>query len=284
MMIMNIERFIDARKDMGLSQAELCDGICTQATLSKFENSGKAPAIRILTKLCSRLNLTLDDVFPVNPPAQSEASHLLDKAEFTLITSEYEAAKEDMNRVNFDDLTAEGEMQYYFVKGFLTALTGEPITDALYYFNLILNDLDDGHRTVFTLLAYTGSGVAYSRNGDNEKSEFFFQKVLDHLHDLPLKDNKAIWRALNMLFYTAEYFAHVGDYKTSDPLLRYGYEICANNHVTYYVARICFRQAENAQAQGADGATVAGYLNDARAFAKINNNQLLIDRINHFNQ
>ncbi len=91
--MMNIDRFISARKSRGLSQAELCEGICTQATLSKFENSGKAPAIRILTQLCARLNLTLDDVFPVNPPAQSKANHLLDAAEFTLITSEYEAAK-----------------------------------------------------------------------------------------------------------------------------------------------------------------------------------------------
>ncbi|WP_252192362.1 helix-turn-helix domain-containing protein [Secundilactobacillus kimchicus] len=282
--MMNIDRFISARKSRGLSQAELCEGICTQATLSKFENSGKAPAIRILTQLCARLNLTLDDVFPVNPPAQSKANHLLDAAEFTLITSEYEAAKKDLAQVTFDDLTTEGKMQFYFVRGYLTALTGGPIADALYDFNLILNDLDDNHRSIFTLLAYTGSGVAYSRNGEHTKGEFFFQKVLDHLHDLPLKDNKSIWRALNMLFYTAEYFAHVGDYKTSDPLLDYGYEICANNHVTYYVARICFRQAENAKAQGAEFATVQGYLNDAAAFAKINHNQLLLKRIFDFNQ
>ncbi|WP_288530242.1 helix-turn-helix domain-containing protein [uncultured Secundilactobacillus sp.] len=281
---MNIDRFISARKSRGLSQAELCEGICTQATLSKFENSGKAPAIRILTQLCARLNLTLDDVFPVNPPAQSKANHLLDAAEFTLITSEYEAAKKDLAQVTFDDLTTEGKMQFYFVRGYLTALTDGPIADALYDFNLILNDLDDNHRSIFTLLAYTGSGVAYSRNGEHTKGEFFFQKVLDHLHDLPLKDNKSIWRALNMLFYTAEYFAHVGDYKTSDPLLDYGYEICANNHVTYYVARICFRQAENAKAQGAESATVQGYLNDATAFAKINHNQLLLKRISDFNQ
>lgn len=279
---MNIERFIKARKALGLSQAELCEGICTQATLSKFENSGKAPAIRILTKLCARLNLTLDDVFPVNPPAQSVATALLDKAEFTLITSEYTAAKKDLAQVQFDDLSAEGKMQYYFVKGFLTALTDEPITDALYYFNLILNDLDDTHRSIFTWLAYTGSGVAYSRNGDTEKSEFFFQKVLDNLHDLPLGDNKSTWRALNMLFYTAEYFAHVADYKTSDSLLKYGYEICAQTHVTYYVARICFRQAQNAQAQGASSAVVRAYLRDAMAFAKINKNTLLIERIKQF--
>ncbi|GAX00672.1 helix-turn-helix domain-containing protein [Secundilactobacillus silagei] len=276
---MNIERFIKARKAMGLSQAELCDGICTQATLSKFENSGKAPAIRILTQLCARLNLTLDDVFPVNPPAQSAANRLLDHAEFKLITSEYDSANNDLNQVVFDNLSVHGQMQYYFVKGYLSALMEKPIADTLYYFNLILNDLDDTHSTIFTQLAYTGSGIAYGHNDENQKSEFFFQKVFDNLHTLPLTDNKAIWRALNMVFYTAEYFAHVQDYKTSDSLLQYGYEICANNHVTYYAARICYRRAQNAIAEGKNAAAVTDLINDAKAFARMNHNQKLLDRI-----
>ncbi|MCH5462033.1 helix-turn-helix transcriptional regulator [Lactobacillus sp. LC28-10] len=276
---MNIERFIKARKAMGLSQAELCDGICTQATLSKFENSGKAPAIRILTQLCARLSLTLDDVFPVNPPAQSKANQLLDRAEFKLITSEYDSANDDLDNVDFDNLSVQGQMQYYFVKGYLSALLEKPIADTLYYFNLILNDLDDTHSTIFTQLAYTGSGIAYGNNNENQKSEFFFQKVFDELHTLPLTDNKAIWRALNMVFYTAQYFAHVKDYKTSDSLLQYGYEICANNHVTYYSARICFRRAQNAIAEDQDCTTINAYLSDAKAFARINNNQKLLRRI-----
>lgn len=277
--MMNIERFIKARKALGLSQAELCDGICTQATLSKFENSGKAPAIRILTQLCARLNLTLDDVFPVNPPAQSEASELLDQAEFKLITSEYDSASEDLDQVSFDDLSTNGQMQYYFVKGYLTALLEKPIADALYYFNLILNDLDDTHSTVFTQLAYTGSGIAYSHNNENQKSEFFFQKVFDDLHTLPLTDNKSIWRALNMVYYTAEYFAHVKDYETSDSLLQYGYEICATNHVTYYSARICYRMAKNALAQGKPQSDITDYISDAKAFARMNNNLHLLEKI-----
>ena len=38
---MNVERFIEARKQAGFSQQELSEGICTQATLSKFENNGQ---------------------------------------------------------------------------------------------------------------------------------------------------------------------------------------------------------------------------------------------------
>ena len=60
---MNVERFIEARKQAGFSQQELSEGICTQATLSKFENNGQAPSLKILIKLCNRIGLPLVDLF-----------------------------------------------------------------------------------------------------------------------------------------------------------------------------------------------------------------------------
>ncbi|WP_283680058.1 helix-turn-helix domain-containing protein [Lentilactobacillus sp. Marseille-Q4993] len=279
---MNIELFVQTRKRLGYSQEELCEGICTQATLSKFEKSGKAPAIRILTKLCSRLGLTLDDIFPIVPPAQSEAIRVLDKAEFKLITSEFATAEEELKTIELSDLPTDGKMQYHFIQGFLAALQDKPLSDSLFSFDQILNDLDDAHKTIYSQLAFTGIGTAYFRNGDLDKSEFYFQKVFDELHSLPLNGEKAVWRAMAMIFYTADYFAHAGDFETSDSLLVYGYEVCANNHVTYYLARSLFRQAQNAREEKKPATEITDYLNDAKAFAKLNKNQKLLKRIAEF--
>ncbi|KRM60876.1 hypothetical protein FC26_GL000365 [Paucilactobacillus vaccinostercus DSM 20634] len=280
MITVNIEKFIETRKKMGLSQAELCDGICTQATLSKFENSGKAPAIRILIQLCARLNLTLDDVFPITLHSQTKQERMLDEAEFMLITSDYEQAKEKLAKIKPEKLTATTKMQYYFVTGYISALTNRPIIDTLFYFDQIINGLDEHHETIYSQLAFTGIGIAYSHDEELDKSEFYFQKVFEGLHELPLTDDKSIWRALNMIFYTAEFFAQIEDYATSDSLLDYGYEVCAKNHITYYVARIRYRQAQNAQATHQPTVAIQDMLNDARAFAKINNNQILLQWIN----
>ena len=76
---MNIELFIARRKALGLSQKALADGICTQATLSKFENNGKAPAIRIVAQLCQRLNLQLEDVFPTERVADAAVLKILEQ-------------------------------------------------------------------------------------------------------------------------------------------------------------------------------------------------------------
>lgn len=280
MINVNIERFIEARKQLGLSQAELCDGICTQATLSKFENSGKAPAIRILIQLCARLSLTLDDVFPITLHSQTKQERMLDEAEFMLITSDYDQAKEKLIAIQPSKLPQTTRMQYFFVTGYISALTDQPIIDTLFYFDQIINGLDEHHETIYSQLAFTGIGIAYSHNQELDKSEFYFQKVFEGLHELPLTDDKSIWRALNMIFYTAEFFAQMKEYETSNSLLDYGYEVCAKNHVTYYVARIRFRQAQNAKVTDQVSVYIQELLNDARAFAKINNNQHLLDKIN----
>lgn len=61
---MNIELFIATRKEKGYSQKELAQGICTQATLSRLENNGQIPTLKILIQLCNRLELPLGELFP----------------------------------------------------------------------------------------------------------------------------------------------------------------------------------------------------------------------------
>lgn len=281
---MNIQYFIEARHRAGLTQNELSKGICTQATLSKFENLGKAPSLKILARLCARLNITLDDIFPVSSQsANSTQEQLLNSAEFTLITSEYQDAQKQLDQINIDQLTTDGKMQYYFIKGFIQVLTGHSIAEVVYYFDQIINGLDEQHESVFSQLAYTGIGLAYSKQHEIDKGNFYFQKVFAQLHQLSLTNEKAVWRVLTIVFYTSEYFAEIQDFETSDSLLNYGYDICADNHVTYYVARIRFRQAQNAKATHHSTKEINELLNEAKAFAKINRNAVLLNHIDSFN-
>lgn len=68
------EIFIATRKRLKLSQVALSAGICTQATLSKFEKHQQIPTIDIMGALCARLGLTLDDIFSLSPPMQSQVN------------------------------------------------------------------------------------------------------------------------------------------------------------------------------------------------------------------
>lgn len=76
--IINMECFVDCNKDMsrlgltikmlreriGMSQDDFSEGICERSFLSKLENGArKAPSIVMLSKMCQKLNITMDDLF-----------------------------------------------------------------------------------------------------------------------------------------------------------------------------------------------------------------------------
>ena len=89
---MDTKFFVSRRKARGLSQAVLCEGICTQSTLSKFENNGKVPSLAILGQLCRRLGLTIDDLNDDDVQAVRHVRASLDKIEEAMMAEHFPQA------------------------------------------------------------------------------------------------------------------------------------------------------------------------------------------------
>lgn len=276
---MNIEVFIEKRKRMHFSQAELAQGICTQATLSKFERNGKVPSFRILLKLCDRLGLTLNELFPVDQ-GNSDRQAVLDSVENHLLQERYPEMLRELAELGESPTdTARFQMRYYFLRGYAMALGGGDLTRALADFAQILERLDAGHHTMFSVLAYAGTGIAYDQAGEADRAETYFNQVAGAIRQLTFRNRYVIWRALNVVYYTAEYYSRRQEFTVSDDLLSYGFQICARYHVTYYLARITYRHALNLLAQRGDLDEIRAEFRDAAAFARLNGNhrvQLLI--------
>ena len=259
---------------MHYSQEQLAEGICTQATLSKFENNGKVPSLKILLRLCDRLGLTLDNLFPTSQSGDADRVLVLEDAENHLLQERYATVLDSLATLgNPQDDSSTFQLRFYFLRGYATALGPGSLGDALYDFSQILNRLDEGHHTLFSVLAYTGMGIAYNQAGDAEHAEFYFNKVRGQIHQLAFRTRHTIWRTLNVINYTAEYYSQCGDYATSDDLLGYGVDICSRYHMTYYLARIVYRRALNRLAHQEDLTVIRQELRDAMAFARLNGNQ-----------
>lgn len=282
---MNIAYFVETRKKMGLSQKELCDGVCTQATLSRFEKNGQVPAIKILIKLCNRLNLSLADLFPKVEQASSALNQKMAAAEFKLITMDYTQAQQSLQEIDFDKIDNEDQrLRYLYLQGYLTTLLEGETTDALFAFSQILAADAKDYTEIYNLLALTGSGMIYARQQENEKADFYFNKVLKAIYDYQIRTTTDVWRVLNIVYNCGKFYSEVSEYETSDALLNYAYEICAENHLTYYLARVAFRLARNKYAQNKDINEIFDYLNDARAFARLNGNFHELKAIEAFRQ
>lgn len=279
---MDIQVFIRRRKEKGLSQIELSHGICTQATLSRFENHGQIPSMKILSQLCARLQLDVGDLFAsVNTKEVATNKHL-DKIEESIVTMDYELAEKLIGTIQKDQLNDEQKIHLLYLRGFSQVLQGKKMDDDLFYFNKILAEQYENQDT-YLHLAYAGLGLVYQLQEDIEKAEYFFTKAIQEVEKHQLEKMEDVWRVLMVLYHSAMFFNKNNNYKKSNELLKKGIELCSQFHITYYLSRLYYQLAMNSLESNADKEEVKLYLNDAAAFARINSNDELLTEIEKIN-
>jgi len=277
---MNIQRFVETRKAQGLSQNELAEGICTQATLSRFENNGQVPNLKILNKLCNRIDFPLSELFPKVGVRYSEVVEKMNKAEFFLITSKYEKAHQLISSIAIETIEdSQLLLRYHYLNGFIMIFQHQPIMDILFTFDQVLLEEETADSTIFRLLAHTGIGMVYSREGDLTKAEFYFNKVLEKIYNYPAKNMEDTWRVLNIVFNSGVFYSTIEEIEISDALLQHAVNICSDNHVTYYLARAAIQLAKNAIIKKESKEKILELIYDARAYSKVNRNDIALTEL-----
>lgn len=273
--------FIDRRKALKLSQVKLCEGICTQATLSKFENNNRIPSLTILSRLCARLGLTVDELYQDQEETASRIAQDLDKVEGQLMTEDYRRVLNGLSKIHVDQIDAIPlKMQFYYLRGIVNTLINRQPDKILFDFSRILNDLDERHQTILTQLAFLGSGILYARRQEHDQAVFYFEKVLHYIRAIDAneaaeRENNYHLRVLTLIYFTAEFYAGDVDYKLSNQLITLGLKLCSEHHVTYYLPRLKFLAAQNAIAEHRPQALISRLMDEALAFARINQNEMV---------
>ena len=115
--MINIQKFVQVRKKLKLSQTELCQGICTQSTLSKFENNGQVPSFKILKQLCERLDIDISDI--MDSSEHKYIAHLLFEADFAFINFDYSKILNLLSQINpkIDLKRQEDKIHYHYLRG-----------------------------------------------------------------------------------------------------------------------------------------------------------------------
>jgi len=284
---MDINIFIERRKSLKISQVKLCKGICTQSTLSKFENNGRVPSLTILNKLCERLGLSVDDLYKNSIESTSHMQSVLDETESELMMESYPKVNKSLAAIDVKEINnITLKMQFYYQKGLFNALTNGKTEETTFYFSQILDDLDEGHQTIYSYLSYVGLGIMYSRINQIKEADFYFSKVYEYIE---LHKNETFQkvgginvylRILTIVFFTAEFYIKVRDYTLSEELLSLGIKLCSEQHITYYLPRLKFLSAEIAIDKKEPHHLIDGLLTESLAFARINHNDVVELRVN----
>ncbi|WP_089109708.1 helix-turn-helix domain-containing protein [Secundilactobacillus mixtipabuli] len=275
---MNVTCFIKRRKALKMSQCKLCDGICTQATLSKFESNTHVPSLTILTQLCARLGMTVEELYQAEESTVTQLSGALDDIEKRLMMEDYCQAFQELAVIDPDQIqSVVAQMQFYYLRGLMTALTNGHVIDVSYDLSLIFNVLDPKQKTIFTSLGFLGMAEMYSRNHQPKRAQAYFNKVKQFLSQLPdeQQNEQYYLRVLMMVYYTAEFEMTQQHYADSERLINIGVGLCSEQHVTFYLPDLKFLATQCAIALHRPTLTVQGLMSETLAFAKINQNEVV---------
>ncbi|ALJ24385.1 XRE family transcriptional regulator [Lactobacillus gallinarum] len=275
--MIDIKKFVQIRKKQKLSQTELCDGICTQSTLSKFENNCQVPSLKILNELCNRLHIEVGNI--INRSNEQRIAQLLFDADFSFINYDYTKILNLLSEVNEDTLKRKtDQVHYQFLRGQYALKSDRNEMSALFYFNNILTTKDLPKNDIYRLLALNGCSQIYAKQGETKKAEHYYSQVLKNIKDVEINNPLTTLHALAILCDASEFYGQREMYKESNSLLRYAYKIGTEKHVIFYMARILLQQGINDIAQNKDKTIISQHLHDACAFARINRNRITLNK------
>lgn len=279
--MIDIKKFILTRKKLGLSQNELCEGICTQSTLSKFENNGRIPSLKILNSLCARMNINLSDI--MSDAQSNDIESKLSEADYASDVFDFPKVARLLSQIPKNELIRQEDIFHYdYLRGILALELEHNQTDALYCFTSILESPKLKRGSIFHLLALSGCGQVYEFQDELEKAQQYYDLISAEIREDIILNAPKNLQILSILYHAGKFYSKEKDYQTSNKLLNYGYQICATQHVTFYLGRILFCLAENGKAQEMNAKQVETYINDAAAFARLYNNRVLLQKINQF--
>lgn len=170
-----------ARKKKGLSQKQLADGICTQATISLIENKNVCPNFNILNQLCQRLGVNVTDI-SFNP---RYGEKLFSYIESDMRRHCYLQAKKRMAGVCFKKLDSKvSEGKYYCYQGFAELYIDDDIEEAIYHFNWMLTKYPTENLKFYRAWSNLGLGLAYQKLGKTTRAPKFIEesvRILDKI-------------------------------------------------------------------------------------------------------
>lgn len=274
--MINIDKFIQQRKKLKFSQKELAKGICTQATLSRFENEGQIPSIKILEKLCQRLDLAVGDIF-INSEQKKVAQNLL-ACEYAYLNYDYSKIYQLLMQIKDQNFYREvDQLHFKYLNGIYMLENNRDQASALFYFNSILDN--DKHHLLYHLLALKGCGQVYETRRDFRHAKENYDLLYAKIKQIKISenDNQTAIQVLSILSKAGDFYGRHHYYKESNYLLRYAVQIGSEYHLPYYMGRIFYRLGINAFDRSSL-VSAQKYLHDAQTFSRFNHDQYIFTK------
>lgn len=237
-----------ARLDRNMTQKELGQNICTQATISNIEKSGSIPSKEILFKIANRLNIEFDDVYGFINEDATENNKIMKQVKIFCRTFEHKDARKLLDRIDEKSISSPNEeKEYYYYKGITSLIGSENFSDAHYYFNIVNSMPVENEISIYELLSNNGICAAYFMKEEAEKAEKYAEKTLILLEEYLENgyDKKYTSEIIRIYFNTAKILSKVQKYQEAVNLCSLGLDLLQLNDNFFGMENLLYEKAYN---------------------------------------
>lgn len=233
------------RKNLGLTQKELSQGICTQVTISKIENYNNVPSMRILSELCKRLSISIHDICKTEA-GSNNAYEVFKKVDELCRQFEHQKAFRLLtSKLKQKDLSQNDLKQYYYYKG-MTLLSGfNNLKDALFNFNLVLLTNRSDTHSMLDILATNAIGITYFAGSEKQKGKEYLDRSIDYLNQIPYVTSDNYIKVPYIYYNSAKIYSQLEDYSTAIQLCTQGILFLKEREITYLLDALLYEQGYN---------------------------------------
>lgn len=242
------EKIKKIRLEKGLTQAELAEGICTQASISNLEKNASVPSLLILLEIGNRLNIEFSELSEYAVEQASPAVTVFKKVQNLRSQFKLKEAYSLVQELDVNDLKTNHEKkQYYYYLGITSLLGYNKISDATYNFNLGLNLETETHLEFLDILITNGIGLAYFMESEHEKALTYFEKSLILLDGFLEQTDSSIenGEVLKVYFTSAKFYSEIGNYNKALSLCELSIALQKKLNMNYELDRLYYEKAFN---------------------------------------
>lgn len=193
------------RKQQGLSQKEVCRGICAQSMLSAIENNQYTPNAELLIQLCKRLSISLSvfslaDNFDIS--SNDQFNHTVDELcnhhEYVKLKS-FLLSQSTLNHIE----TSEQTQAYYYYLGVSQFHTDRDLNDAHNNLRMSVNIAEEKKSlSTLTRLGLISLAVITCRYRQLAMTTKLINQAMQNIDTAHYEPN------LNIIFYLAAFIAY----------------------------------------------------------------------------
>ncbi|UCZ53771.1 helix-turn-helix transcriptional regulator [Bacillus shivajii] len=239
----------ELRQFYGISQAELCEGICHQSYISKLEKSEVHPSAYVLSHLAVRLGVSMNYFFDqlANSTKVNYIQDVMNNIAKSMDHANYAEVLEIIKLEKNNPLFQTKELKQYLLwrEGICVYHLYHDKKRALSLLNdaLSLATTTKRNRSERELDILSSIAIIHSIEGDTETAEQIYEDLLQQCVNLPLFSDEKIY--LRILFNASKNKYRLNKFKESKDLAHKGVLACLNINSIYMLGELYYQRGKS---------------------------------------